>query len=118
MQAAKLNDVKSCKGTAFWMAPEVSFMLILTRSDFNLFLLLWNLVQKSLVTHANWLIFGDQYFQIVEMKLCLGESVFENNNLYLKDLHMKIRSASYSLQNSAHAYNNYVLRKGGMAAQL
>jgi len=22
-QATKLNDVKSCKGTAFWMAPEV-----------------------------------------------------------------------------------------------
>lgn len=22
-QAIKLNDVKSCKGTAFWMAPEV-----------------------------------------------------------------------------------------------
>lgn len=23
LQATKLNDVKSCKGTAFWMAPEV-----------------------------------------------------------------------------------------------
>jgi len=24
-QAIKLNDVKSCQGTAFWMAPEVCF---------------------------------------------------------------------------------------------
>lgn len=23
IQAVRLNDVKSCKGTAFWMAPEV-----------------------------------------------------------------------------------------------
>lgn len=27
MQATKLNDVKSFKGTALWMAPEVSFDL-------------------------------------------------------------------------------------------
>lgn len=27
MQATKLNDAKSCKGTALWMAPEVSFDL-------------------------------------------------------------------------------------------
>lgn len=28
LQAAKLNDVKSCKGTAFWMAPEVCIDLL------------------------------------------------------------------------------------------
>jgi len=31
-QATKLNDVKSMKGTAFWMAPEVCLQLLLTRN--------------------------------------------------------------------------------------
>lgn len=28
VQVTKLNDVKSCKGTPFWMAPEVCLNLI------------------------------------------------------------------------------------------
>ena len=27
-QVTKLNDIKSCKGTPFWMAPEVCFLSI------------------------------------------------------------------------------------------